>query len=37
MSETTTRLFEYQDEKSAKFWEVTTAGATVTAHCMLPT
>lgn len=30
MSITTTRLFEYQDEKSAKFWEVTTQGVTVT-------
>jgi predicted DNA-binding WGR domain protein len=30
MSDKTTRLFEYQDEKSAKFWEVTTAGGTVT-------
>ncbi len=30
MTATTTRLFEFQDEKSAKFWEVTTAGSTVT-------
>jgi predicted DNA-binding WGR domain protein len=30
MSETTIRRFEYQDGKSAKFWEVTTKGATVT-------
>lgn len=30
MSDKTIRLFEYQDDKSAKFWEVTTAGATVT-------
>lgn len=30
MSKTTTRLFEYRDDKSAKFWEVTAAGATVT-------
>jgi predicted DNA-binding WGR domain protein/3-methyladenine DNA glycosylase AlkC len=30
MTATATRLFEFQDEKSAKFWEVTTAGTTVT-------
>lgn len=30
MNDATTRLFEYQDDKSAKFWEVTSAGVTVT-------
>jgi predicted DNA-binding WGR domain protein len=30
MSSTFTKFFDYKDDKSAKFWEVTQAGSTVT-------
>jgi predicted DNA-binding WGR domain protein len=30
MSNTATRTFDYQDDKSSKFWEVTQTGNTVT-------